>query len=78
MTSLSDIARTGTGTSEALRLLREAGASPVQAIMALRDGRGLPIAKGKTALMRSPAWVVESEATARLHDELIEALEAGS
>ena len=74
MASLADIAQRAAGASEALVCLHEAGASPVQAIRALRDGRGLSLAEAKAALMRSPAWAAESEAATRLHDELLEAL----
>ena len=74
MSSLRELAESAGDVAAALTRLHEAGASPVEAILALSEGRGLSLSDGKTALMRSPAWAREAAAAERLHDELEQAL----
>lgn len=75
MASLNDIARSAGSATSALRALHDAGASPVQAIKALHQGLGLPLADGKAALMASAVWVLEADAAAQFHEELVEIFE---
>ena len=74
MNSLKEIARDCAPVEEVLVALYDAGASPIQAIKALHDGRGLSLIEGKSALHGSPAWSAEAEAAAALHDAIIKAL----
>ena len=75
MASLADIAQNASDSSEALVLLHDAGASPVLAIRALMEGRGIPLAESKAALMASPAWAAEAKAAESLHDQIAQAIE---
>jgi ribosomal protein L7/L12 len=69
-----DIARDSPTVEEALVALHEIGASPVYAIKALHDGRGLSVDEAKSALFASPAWATESRAAENLHEQIISAI----
>lgn len=55
---------------EALALLKESGASPIEAIKALRDRFAMSLTEAKMALHRHSSWAKEAAAADRLHDEL--------
>jgi ribosomal protein L7/L12 len=55
----------------ALSRLRESGASPVQAIKAIREVRGVSLKEAKELFSQSPAWRLEAEAGARLQDAVL-------
>ena len=75
MDKYEKIAR-GNGSIEAtLELLHDAGASPIDALKALRTGRSLPLGERKEALSRSPAWETETKAADQLHQKIIDAFE---
>jgi ribosomal protein L7/L12 len=74
---LEQIARDSAKVDLALATLHEAGASPVEAIKALRIGRGLSLADGKKALNASPSWFAEARAADALHEEICRALDSG-
>ena len=74
MDSLEKIARNCASVEDALVALHDAGASPIQAIKALHDGRGISLGEGKSALHTSPAWIAEAEAADFLHDKITNAL----
>ena len=71
-----EIAKISASVDEALKRLHTMGVSPVEAIKALRDGRGLPFAEGKKALHSSPSWSEEARCAEKLHDELLGAFDA--
>jgi len=73
MDALARTARDALSVEEALAALHAKGASPVQTIRALREGRGISIREGKLALHRSPAWYVEAKPAEQLHDMLCDA-----
>lgn len=60
---------------EALVLLKESGASPLEAIKALRERFGMTVGDGKMALHTHPAWYAEARAADELHDPLEAVLE---
>lgn len=68
------IAREGSSTEVALEKLHRAGAGPIEAIKALRAGRGLTLAEAKQRLHQSPAWSTEVRNAELLHEALWEAL----
>src|SRR5690606_5612335 len=65
-----EIARRCVSTEEALAALHDAGASPVRAIKALHEGRGMSLRDSKAALMESPSWHAEAAAANRMWEEL--------
>lgn len=75
MKTLEEVARESGSTEEALDSLHAAGASPIYAIKALRNGRDLSLGDAKTKLMESPAWHAEAAAANRLHEQLDKLLE---
>ncbi len=75
MDELAKIARKCATVDHALVALHDAGASPVLAIKALREGRGLSLTDGKKALHASPAWAVEARAAEGFHKQLCEAFD---
>jgi ribosomal protein L7/L12 len=68
------IARNSATVENALVRLHEAGASPIEAIKALREGMGLDLGQAKLALQASPAWHVEARSAEKLHDQALGAL----
>ena len=74
MKTLGDIARESESAEEALAALHDAGATPVHAIKALRNGRGLSLGDAKIKLMESRSWSEEAAAAGRLHEHLDELL----
>lgn len=54
----------------ALAMLKQAGASPIDAIATLRARFGMSTADAKSALHVHPAWFAEARAAEALHDEL--------
>jgi ribosomal protein L7/L12 len=71
------IARKSATVEDALVQLHEAGASPIQAIKALREGKGLALGEAKLALHASPAWHKEAREAEEFHDELFKWLDEG-
>ncbi|MCR9229609.1 MAG: hypothetical protein NXI29_01190 [bacterium] len=69
------IARESSSTEVALEKLHRAGAGPIEAIKALRAGRGLTLAEAKQRLHQSPAWSTEVRNAELLHEALWEALD---
>ena len=69
------IARESSSTAVALEKLHHAGAGPIEAIKALRAGRGLTLAEAKQRLHQSPAWSTEARNAEVLHEALWEALD---
>lgn len=67
------VARDASSVEEALERLHAAGLSPIDAVKALRTGRGITLREAKAALHASSAWFEEARAAERLHDEIIEA-----
>ncbi|WP_417378283.1 hypothetical protein [Gimesia sp.] len=68
------IARESSSTEAALEKLQRAGAGPIEAIKALRAGRGLSLAEAKERLHQSPAWSTEARNAELLHEALWKAL----
>lgn len=69
------IARESSSTEVALKKLHRAGAGPIEAIKALRAGRGLTLAEAKQRLHQSSAWSTEVRNAELLHEALWEALD---
>ena len=74
MDDLSEIARSCKNHDEALVVLHEANASPVCALKAMMDGRGVSLSDAKAMLMNSPAWFQEAKNANHLHGQIEEAL----
>ena len=74
MDQFERIARSSSSIEAAFAALRSSGASPVQAIIAVKNGRQVELADAKDALSQSPYWKAEVEAADRLHQDLIDAL----
>ena len=72
MKTFEEIARQSGSTEEALTALHDAGATPINAIKAIRSERNLSLADAKTKLMESPAWHEAAESNMRLHEQLDE------
>ena len=70
MHDLVQIARASTSDELALAKLHALNVSPVRAIKALMDGRGLSLKQAKEKLMKSSAWKVEAEKANNLHDQI--------
>ena len=70
MTDFRAIVRRSANTEVGLAELHAAGASPVEAIKALCDGRGLSLRDAKAALMESPSWHKEAAAANAMWEEL--------
>lgn len=70
------IARESSSTEVALEKLHRAGAGPIEAIKALRTGRGLTLAEAKQRLHQSPTWSTEARNAELLHEAIWEALGA--
>ena len=68
------IASVGT-PNEALEVLKASGASPIEAIAALRLRFGMSVTEGKDALHTHPAWYAEARAAEVLHSQLESALD---
>lgn len=64
--------------AEALRNLYRCNATPVVAIKALVEGRGLSLRDAKQALIDSPPWKVEATAAIELHEQIEKVLGRGS
>lgn len=75
MDLFEEIARESVSVEVALVALHKAGASPIEAIKAVRNGRQISLSGSKEALCNSPAWKAESEAADRLHQTIIDALD---
>lgn len=75
MNDLVAIARKSATVEDALVRLHEAGATPIRAIKALSEGKGIDRGQAKTALLASPAWAVEARAAEEFHDGLFKALD---
>ena len=73
--ALAQLARDAGSIESALRELRSRCESPIDANLALRDGRGVSLGDAKRALHASPAWASQARAAERLHDELLDALD---
>jgi len=73
--ALEKIARNSRSAEDALVALHDAGASPIQAIKALRIGMGLSLIESKIALHSSPAWAAEAGAAEQFHNELLRAVD---
>lgn len=73
---LGDRLATGASIEDGLRSLREAGASPIDAIMAIRDVKKTDLAVAKQVFVDSAVWRDAAEAAQILHEELIAAIEA--
>ena len=71
---LSRIAANSPSAELALRSLHEAGASPVEAIKALHDGRGMSLSEAKSALHVSSSWEAEARAAEAIWDDICEHL----
>ena len=70
MHDLVQIARASASDELALAKLHALNVSPVRAIKALIDGRGLSLKQAKEKLMKSSAWKVEAEKANNLHDQI--------
>jgi len=68
--SLRERIASATTADEALGLLKQSGASPIDAIRALRERFGISLTDAKMALHSHPAWATEARAAEELHDEL--------
>ena len=65
------LAREAVDVDAALVSLRRAGASPIDAIRALHDGRGMSLSAAKAALASAPVWAEFQAAADALHDALL-------
>lgn len=72
---LRELLSTGHELGDALTALREAGASTIQTIAALRAVQGVSITEAKSILLHSPSWTEELKAHERYVGELIEQME---
>lgn len=61
----------GRRLEDALAELRAMGATPVEAIKAIRVARGVDLGEAKTIFSASPAWSREVEANSPLQDRAI-------
>lgn len=75
MNKFAKIAEQSESHEAALIALHEAGASPIEAIKSLMDGRGLSLADGKSKLGESPVWKSETAAADQLHEEIVDMLD---
>jgi hypothetical protein len=66
----------GASFEEALRSLREAGASPIDTIMAIREVKKTGLGAAKQLFSDSAAWKDVVDATQDFHEELIAVVEA--
>lgn len=60
----------GLDLDAALADLRQAGASPIEAIKALHESQGLALPEAKQRLCANPAWADIAGASAILHEQL--------
>lgn len=72
---LRELLTAGRELGGALTTLREAGASTIQTIAALRAVQGISITEAKSILLHSPSWTKELKAHERYVGELIEQIE---
>lgn len=70
MNKFEEIARQSESTEAALVALHEFGATAIEAIKAIKNGRGISHADCKIKLIESPAWKVEAAAAANLHKDI--------
>ena len=68
----------GATVEAALSQLRVEGATPVEAIKAIREVQGISLGEAKQIFSQSPAWSKEVLAGNALHDEVISLLERES
>jgi ribosomal protein L7/L12 len=73
---LRDRLASGASFEDGLRTLREAGASPIDTIKAIREVKKTDLGVAKQLFSESPAWKDVVDATQVLHEELITAAEA--
>lgn len=67
----------GASHNDALADLRAAGASPIDAIKAVRSVLKVNLAEAKRIFSEAPAWSAEVRAADELHEELISLYEKG-
>lgn len=69
--------KTGQGATrdDVLSLLRDRGASPADALVILMELYGLSLKEAKRVFSVHPAWREVTEASDKLHQELIDALD---
>lgn len=67
---LADQLAAGEDKNAALAALREAGATPVEAIKAIRAVLGVDLAEAKKIFSTCPAWILEVKAGEHLHQEV--------
>lgn len=72
---LRELLVAGRELGDALAVLRQAGASTIQTIVALRAVQGVSITEAKSILLHSPSWAEDLKAHERYVDELIAQLE---
>jgi hypothetical protein len=68
----------GATRDDVLSFLREQGASPTDALVILMELYGLPLKEAKRVFSAHPAWHEVTEASDKLHQELIDALDSES
>ena len=73
---LASVARDAATTDIALSRLHDIGATPISAIRALVEGRGLSLRDAKSALHSSPTWSSEASAAEALWDEVVDVFES--
>jgi hypothetical protein len=73
---LRDELASGASFEDGLRILREAGASPIDTIKAIREVKKTDLGVAKQLFSDSPAWKDVVEASQVLHEELIAAVQA--
>jgi ribosomal protein L7/L12 len=74
---LANILDSGASLEVGLAKLQRLGASPVDAIKAIRATRGIRLSEAKEIFSLSPAWAREVAAGDILHEEIISALSIG-
>jgi len=73
---LRDRLASGATFEEGLRSLREAGASPIDTIKAIRAVRKTDLGTAKQLFTQSTAWKDVADAAEVFHQELLDAVEA--
>lgn len=67
----------GSSLEAGLVQVRNLGATPVEAIKAIREVKGVSLGEAKQIFSLSPAWSRESEAADALHEQLAALTEKG-
>lgn len=75
MDDLSEVARNCKNHDDALIALHVVKASPIRAIKAMMDGRGVSLGDAKVMLMNSTVWYQEAKNANHFHDQIEKALD---